>query len=86
MTHILCGTAILMAAIMFQPRPAQAYEAPWCAVVSMGAGDAYWDCQYRSVEECAPVVVAGNRGTCNPNPAFQGQLTPQKQGSRRRHR
>jgi len=30
----------------------------------------YWDCQYRSIEECRPNVLAGNRGWCNPNPYF----------------
>jgi len=45
--------------------------APWCAVISLGMGEPYWDCQYRSIEECAPVVVAGNRGFCNPNPGWE---------------
>ena len=42
------------------------YEAAWCAVISEG----YWDCQYHSIEECRPNVLAGNRGWCNPNPYF----------------
>jgi hypothetical protein len=29
-----------------------------------------WDCEFRSVEECAPHVIAGNRGFCNINPGF----------------
>jgi hypothetical protein len=45
-------------------------NAPWCAVLNMGTGDVEWDCEYPSVEACAPNVVAGNRGFCNPNPAF----------------
>src|SRR6516162_11394638 len=47
-------------------QPAIAYQAKWCAVISEG----YWDCQYRSIEECRPNVLAGNRGWCNPNPYF----------------
>ena len=39
-------------------------NAPWCAVVNLGMGDVYWDCQYRTVEECVPNVIAGNRGFC----------------------
>jgi hypothetical protein len=35
----------------------------------MGKG-AYWDCQYRSIEDCRPVVLSGSRGWCNPNPYF----------------
>ena len=44
--------------------------APWCAVQNLGAGDVVWDCEFRSVEECAPHVIAGNRGFCNINPGF----------------
>ncbi len=43
-------------------------DAPWCAVINLGTGEAYWDCQYRTVEECVPNVLAGNRGFCNVNP------------------
>ena len=45
-------------------------NAPWCAVQNLGAGDIVWDCEFRSVEECAPHVIAGNRGFCNINPGF----------------
>jgi hypothetical protein len=45
-------------------------NAPWCAVQNLGAGDVVWDCEFRSAEECAPAVVAGNRGFCNINPSF----------------
>jgi hypothetical protein len=43
-------------------------DAPWCAVINLGMGDARWDCRYRTVEECAPNVIAGDRGSCSPNP------------------
>lgn len=46
--------------------------APWCAVLEMGQGDVYWDCQYQSIEQCRPNVIAGNRGFCNMNPAWPG--------------
>jgi hypothetical protein len=26
-------------------------DAPWCAVINLGMGDARWDCRYRTVEE-----------------------------------
>jgi hypothetical protein len=53
------------------PAAAQHYSsAPWCAVVNLGAGDVHWECIYRSIEECRPAVLAGNRGFCNPNPYF----------------
>jgi hypothetical protein len=43
-------------------------DAPWCAVIDIGAGEGFWDCRYRTVEECVPNVLADNRGTCTPNP------------------
>jgi hypothetical protein len=43
-------------------------NAPWCAVINLGIGDARRDCRYRTVEECVPNVLAGNRGSCSPNP------------------
>jgi hypothetical protein len=30
--------------------------------------DVVWDCQYRTVEECVPHVIAGDRSFCNLNP------------------
>ncbi len=47
-------------------------DAPWCAVINLGMGDVYWDCQYRTIEECVPNVIAGNRGFCNLNPRGPG--------------
>jgi len=59
--------------------PASAYlvtrpEAPWCAVMNYGFGDMHWDCSYASLEACRPNVLAGNRGFCNPNPAYAGPV------------
>jgi hypothetical protein len=44
--------------------------APWCAVTSLGGGDMDWDCEYASVAQCSPAVIAGNRGFCSMNPYF----------------
>ena len=62
--------AAAFAAMPFAPHPALAREAvaPWCAVISTGFHNTYWDCRYNSIEECRPNVIAGNRGTCTPNP------------------
>jgi hypothetical protein len=49
-------------------------DAPWCAVKNFGS-DVVWDCQYRSVAECAPHVIAGDRSFCNLNP-WPGPMTP----------
>ena len=82
--------AVFVAAMLFDLRPAPAAgDAPWCAVVSFGAGDAYWDCQYPSLEACRPTVLAGNRGFCNANPRWPGWYAPaeppRKAAKRRLH-
>jgi hypothetical protein len=68
-TGIAIAAASLAAGLMFSaPAGHASGDAPWCAVVNLGMGDAYWDCRYRTVEECVPNVIAGNRGFCNVNP------------------
>jgi len=81
MIRILGAAAIVLPLVSLQP--AKAYEAPWCAVIEKGTGSAYWDCQYRSIEECRPNVLAGNRGWCNPNPYFVAG--PQQYSRSRKH-
>jgi Protein of unknown function (DUF3551) len=79
--HLVPAAALLIAAaVTFDQAPMRAVNAPWCAVLSMGRGDAYWDCQYFSLEDCVPQVIAGNRGFCNANPAYRGDAG---QGQRR---
>ena len=43
-------------------------DAPWCAISEIGEGANQMDCQYETVQECLPNVLAGNRGHCSPNP------------------
>jgi hypothetical protein len=67
---VVITSATLAAALCFKVSPSQAQyygDAPWCAVITVGMGVA-WYCQYRTVEECVPNVLAGNRGFCNLNP------------------
>ena len=45
-------------------------DAPWCAVMNIGTGEMYWDCQYQTFDACVPNVIAGNRGFCNVNPTY----------------
>jgi Protein of unknown function (DUF3551) len=68
MRGILIAAVAGLAGVLSQGQ-ANASEAPWCAVISRG-DDVHWECQYRSLEECRPNVLAGNRGWCNPNPYF----------------
>ena len=73
MRHIFLAGALALAATA-GVQPARAYEAPWCAVHSMGRNGAYWECQFQTLEQCIPWVIAGNRGFCNPNPAYAGPV------------
>jgi hypothetical protein len=77
-----------LAGLLFAGHPAAAdyYGAPWCAVVAMGDGDMQWTCEYRSIEECRPNVLAGNRGWCNPNPYFvASNPSPERRRYHKRH-
>ena len=57
---------------------AQTYgDAPWCAVVSPTDGNIQWACYYRTAAECAPNVIAGQRGFCNVNPYWTGARVAQ---------
>jgi hypothetical protein len=69
----LAGVALI--SVIISSVIAEASEAPWCAVISWGDGDTHWDCRYRSIEECRPKVIAGNRGFCNPNPYYVANPT-----------
>ena len=55
-------------------------DAPWCAVVNIGPGAVYWDCQYPTFEACYHLgnILAGNRGFCNLNPSGPSQVVPYK--------
>ena len=80
---ILVATAAL-ASISFSPGNAEA-AAPYCAVISLGPGNAHWDCQYRSFEDCyhRGMVLAGNRGFCNPSPYYVPGYAEQRQTRKR---
>jgi hypothetical protein len=68
-------TSAVLTAVLVSPTLASAQygPAPWCAVLNTGNGAVYWDCQYATAAECAPHVISGNRGFCNPNPAYVGR-------------
>ena len=69
--RLVFAVAASAAALCFIVPVSLAFEhGPGCAVVNLGTGNMYWDCQYNSLEECVPNVLSGNRGFCNVNPAF----------------
>jgi len=86
MTRLIFAAVATVAALTCGPKSARAYEAPWCAVIAVNTGSVYWDCQYRSFEDCRPTVLAGNRGWCNPNPYFVAGNTEPKRSKKHRAR
>jgi hypothetical protein len=60
-------------------------NARWCAVVDRGAGSITWECEYDTVEQCVPNVIAGNRGFCQHNPYWQGGESPPPGHRHRKH-
>ena len=62
--------------------PGQYRTAPWCAVYPLGDFEQR-DCVYRSIEDCRPNVIAGNRGYCSPNPLAPD--VPPQRTRRKRH-
>jgi hypothetical protein len=64
-------TSTIMLGMTVQSSRAYFGNDPWCAVVNIGTGDVLWDCQYRTLEECVPNVLAGNRGFCNLSPWYE---------------
>lgn len=82
--RILLIGGVALVAVLLEARPVQAYEGPWCAMMSMGNGGTYEDCHYASFEACYPNVLAGNRGFCNQNPRWVGAPNA-KPRARNRH-
>ena len=74
--------ASFAAPALFVPSAHASGNAPWCAVVHSGRGSVYWDCHYASIEQCQPNVIAGNRGWCNPNPAYEGTVSKPRKTAR----
>ena len=85
MMRLTCAGVAILAGVFFGPT-AQAYEAPWCAMVETGTGSVYEDCQYRSFEDCyrRGNILAGNRGFCNPSPYYVPNATEYRRSAKRR--
>jgi len=81
--RIVLSAALIVAVLSLSAKPVGASEGPWCAVISLGPGSIYEDCQYRTFEQCRPNVLAGNRGFCNINPRWVGP--PPAKSRHRRH-
>src|SRR5262244_243813 len=81
MPIIVLAAALVL--VSFGTAYAERAPAPWCAVVSKTEESVYWDCQYRSFEECRPNVLAGDRGWCSPNPYYVQGSDPARTRKRR---
>jgi hypothetical protein len=81
---LLAGAALI--AVSISSLSAKASEAPWCAVINMGTGSVYEDCQYRSFDDCyrRGNILAGNRGFCNQSPYYVAGYAEQRQTRKRR--
>jgi len=85
--RLVLAAAVSAAALYLDVPDSRVFvDAPWCAVTDGGTGNMYWDCQYRSIEECRPNVLAGNRGWCNPNPYFVANPTEHRRSAKHRAR
>ena len=86
LAKLIFGGAALAVATLFGTSTSRAYgDAPWCAVINIGKGAVYSDCQYRSFEDCyrRGNILAGNRGFCNVNPwPGPSQVVPYKHRKR----
>jgi hypothetical protein len=88
MMRIAVPIAALAAIVCFYAPRSHAQtigNAPWCAVVDTGAGRFESDCEYYSIQECRPNVIAGNRGFCQMNPRYLPGPPPLPPGRHYRH-
>src|SRR4029453_14586534 len=65
MAHVIFAVAVVFGSLVFGLPVSRADVATWCALIK---GGEYWDCQYRSFEDCYSNVLGSTRGFCNPSP------------------
>ncbi len=86
--RLMFAAAVSTMALCFDVAVGQASygNAPWC--LTKTGDDIYWDCQYRTAQDCLRAIAEGNRGSCNvnpnPSPAATAQPELQKRRSQRR--
>ncbi len=70
------GLALMSAAtalaVFADARRGHAGEEPWCIIYG-GSQGAIEDCGMRNFEMCRQEAVAGNRGSCFPNPRWHAE-------------
>jgi hypothetical protein len=58
-------------------------DAPWCAVVNMGAGWVTERCYFNDFESCRREITGMSSGFCNTNPRYVAQPQPRKKSRKR---
>ena len=86
MMRTIFVAAAALASVSVSPGHAESAAAPYCAVIELGPGSVYWDCQYSSFDDCyrRGNILAGNRGFCNPSPYYVAGYAEQRQTRKRR--
>ncbi len=82
--RIVLVTAVA-AALLGASAASRAEEGPWCANFTIGFSGLISECHYRTLEECVPNILAGNRGFCGKNPRWPA-LQRQRAAHPKRHR
>lgn len=59
-------------------------NAPWCAVVNMGAGWVTERCYYYDFESCRREITGMSSGFCNNNPRYVAQQPKPRKKYRKR--
>jgi hypothetical protein len=87
MRHVLLVLAVSTTATLLGSGASHAqYDAPWCAMQSLGQGSMVQRCVFRDLESCVPEVIAGNRGYCIQNPRFAGYVAAPGHKRKIKHR
>jgi len=75
---IACTTLTAASWLAVTPSQASFGNAPWCLVRT--GDDVYWDCQFRTSQECLNAIASGLRGFCNVNPSAGPSSPPGPSG------
>jgi hypothetical protein len=75
---LIFAAAVLSAALCFDMPAGHAGlygNSRWCAVTDQGADVISWNCEYDTLDDCRPSILAGNRGYCSLNSYFHPDPT-----------
>jgi|SRR5580698_6091507 hypothetical protein len=81
-TAVLGLPALAFSGAMTQGYASEGPEGPWCIIFG-GSQGSVENCLMRTFEECREEAIAGNRGSCFPNPRFQGNWLPRSSSQHR---